>query len=61
MSVNPVCRPAPFLNIQIRCHMNVSHLEDNDKGHNFILYLRLHLLLNAEEREESAYWGARWC
>lgn len=40
--------------------MNVSHLEDNDKGHNFILYHPLHLLLNAKEREESAYWGARW-
>lgn len=61
MSVNPVCRSAPFLTIQIRSHISVSHVEGNDKGHNFILYLPLHLLLNAEEREETAYWGAWWC
>ena len=61
MPVNPVCRSAPFLNIWICSHISVSRLEYNEKGHNFILYLPLHLLLNTEGREETAYQGARRC
>lgn len=61
ISVNPACVPAPALTIQTHSHISAARLEGDDKGHHFILYLPLHLLLIAEARQETASWGAQGC
>lgn len=49
---------APFLNIQIHGYISASHLEADDKGHNFSLCILFHLFLNAVGRAETVL--GRW-